>query len=415
MIHSTHRREALQAAVPVAVSFVLVVMLWVSPAPEGIKGLANYLPLHTVLEMAAIFFAGMIFAITWHTPRSQVSWRNVLVGSTFAGVALLDVSHVLSYSGMPSFVTPSSPSKAIYFWLAARCMAAVGLLIHVRMQDNTPPTHRQSLMALTTVLAVVAVVHVLVLFDASSLPRVFIDGQGLTPWKIHAEYALVLAYLVPILLLAPKLREPRTHHVSGFMAAAALMAMSEFMLTLYADVTDLYNLAGHILKIAAYFYLYQPLFVESLQLPYERLQEALGELKATMQALPDLLFELDEDGRFLAVHTGRSDLLALPPDAFLGKTMREVLPSATADVGLEAIAEAKEKGVSHGKLYTLNIQDASFFFELSVAPKPHAAHEKARYIFIARDVTQRVEGEKRLKKEAPVSYTHLTLPTICSV
>ena len=55
MIHPTHRREALQAAVPVAVSFVLVVMLWVSPAPEGIKGLANYLPLHTVLEMAAIF------------------------------------------------------------------------------------------------------------------------------------------------------------------------------------------------------------------------------------------------------------------------------------------------------------------------------------------------------------------------
>ena len=411
MIHPTHRREALHAAVPVAVSFVLVVMLWISPAPEGIKGLANYLPLHTALEMAAIFFAGMIFAITWHTPRSQISWRNVLVGSTFAGVALLDVSHALSYSGMPSFVTPSSPAKAIYFWLAARCMAAVGLLIHVRMQDDTTsPTHRQSLMALSIVLTVVAVVHVLVLFDADSLPRVFIDGQGLTPWKIHAEYALVIAYLVPALILAPKLREPRTHHVSGFMAAAVLMAMSEFMLTLYADVTDLYNLAGHILKIAAYFYLYQPLFVESLQLPYERLQEALGELKATMQALPDLLFELDEDGRFLAVHTGRSDLLALPPDAFLGKTMREVLPSATADVGLEAIAEAKEKGVSHGKLYTLNIQDASFFFELSVAPKPHSPHEKARYIFIARDVTQRVESEKRLKKEALFNAALIDLP-----
>ena len=410
MIHASHQREALQAAVPVGVSVVLMWLLWIAPTPAFMQGLANYLPLHTSLEIAAIFFAGMIFAITWHTPRSQVSWRNVLVGSTFAGVALLDLSHMLSYTGMPDFVTPSGPAKAIYFWLAARALACMGLLIHVHMLHNpSPATPRQRWLALGTVLAGVLAVHALVLLQADSLPLVFVEGHGLTPWKIHAEYVLVVAYLLPALMLAPQLRQPRTSHVSGFMAAAVLMAMSEFMLTLYADVTDLYNLAGHLLKIAAFIYLYQPLFVESLQAPYERLQQALGDLKATMQALPDLLFELDEDGRFLAVHTGRSDLLVLPPEAFLGKTMREVLPGPTADVGLQAIAEAKAKGVSHGMLYTLDLQDQTFFFELSAAPKPHGADEKGRYIFIARDVTHRILVEQRLQKEAQFNAALIAL------
>ncbi len=410
MIHASHHREALQAAVPVGVSVVLMWLLWIAPIPAFMQGLANELPLHTALEIAAIFFAGMIFAITWHTPRSQVSWRNVLVGSTFAGVALLDLSHMLSYTGMPDFVTPSGPAKAIYFWLAARALACIGLLIHVRMLHNpAPATHRQRWLALGTVLAGVLAVHVLVLFHADSLPPVFVEGHGLTPWNIHAEYALVVAYLLPALMLAPQLRQPRTSHVSGFMAAAVLMAMSEFMLTLYADVADLYNLAGHLFKICAFVYLYQPLFVESLQAPYERLQQALGDLKATMQALPDLLFELDEDGRFLAVHTGRSNLLLLPPEAFLGKTMHEVLPGPTADVGLQAIAEARAKGVSHGMLYTLDLQDQTFFFELSAAPKPHGAHEKARYIFIARDVTPRILVEQRLQKEAQFNAALIAL------
>ena len=34
-----------------------------------------------------------------------------------------------AYRGMPDFVTPASSQKAIVFWLAARCLVAVGLLI----------------------------------------------------------------------------------------------------------------------------------------------------------------------------------------------------------------------------------------------------------------------------------------------
>ena len=400
MIHPSHRREALQAAIPVAVSFLALLLLWLSPMPTAVKGWANYLPLHMALETASIFFAGLIFAITWHTPRSQTSLNAVVVGCTFGGVALLDFTHMLSFAGMPSFITPSDTNKAIYFWLSGRALAAVGLLVATLGRWRRPATQQEAQLSLTLVLSVVVAAHALVLFDMPLLPQAFIAGEGLTPWKVHTEYLLVALYGLPLVLLLPQLLQPRTFHVSGLMAAAALMAMSEFSLTLYSDVTDLYNFTGHALKIAAYFYLYRPLFVELLQVPYEQLQEAMDEQKATLHALPDLLFELDEDGRFLSVHTGRSQMLLMSPEQFLGKTMREVLPSETAEVGMQAIEEARTLGLSHGKRYALDLPTGRFHFELSVAAKAPPGTPDNHYIFIARDVTERVQGELNLQKEA---------------
>ena len=400
MIHSSHRREALQAAIPVAMGFLLLVLLWLSPMPAAIKGWANYLPLHMALETAAIFFAGMIFAITWHTPRTQTTLNAVVVGCLFGGVALLDFTHMLSYAGMPSFVTPSDSNKAIYFWLSARALAAMGLFVVAIPRWHRPATQHEAKLWLMLVLCTVAAAHALILFDMPLLPVAFVAGAGLTPWKIHTEYWLVALYCLPLLWLAPRLLRPRTHHVSGLMAAAALMAMSEFMLTLYSDVTDLYNFSGHLLKIAAYFYLYRPLFVELLQNPYEHLQEALSEQQATLHALPDLLFELDEDGRFVSVHTGRTHMLLMSPSDFVGKTMREVLPRETADIGMQAIHEASQLGISHGKRYALDLPAGRMHFELSVAAKLPPGAPNNRYIFIARDVTGRVLDEQNLQKEA---------------
>lgn len=400
MIHPSHQREIRQALLPIVAGVLLLGLLWFSPAPASVKGLANYLPLHMVLETASIFFAGMIFAVTWHTPRKQTSINTLIVGCVFAGVALLDFTHMLSYSGMPSFVTPSDSNKAIYFWLAARVMASLGLLIATLGQWHRLATRSEARLILSLVLCAVVAVHAMVLFNMEALPPAFISGQGLTAWKVHAEYVLVALYLLPVFLLWPNLNLPRTENLSGFMAACVLMAMSEFSLTLYADVTDLYNFSGHIFKIAAYFYLYRPLFIELLQAPYEHLEEALAEQQATLHALPDLLFELDEDGRFHSVHTGRAHLLLMSPEEFIGKTMNEVLPPDIAQVGMQAIAEARTAGTSSGKQYAMDLPQGRFHFELSVAAKFPVGAPNNRYVFIARNVTERVENEENLKKEA---------------
>ena len=84
----------------------------------------------------------------------------------------------------------------------------------------------------------------------------------------------------------------------------------------------------------------------------------------------------------------------------MGKTMQEVLPPDIAQVGMQAIEEARTQGLSHGKQYAMDLPQGRFHFELSVAAKLPVGTPNNRYVFIARNVSERVENEENLKKEA---------------
>lgn len=64
----------------------------------------------------------------------------MILGVGFLAVGLIDLAHTLSFAGMPDLVTPSSPEKAINFWLAGRFVAA-GVLLAVAL--SPPPTGRR--------------------------------------------------------------------------------------------------------------------------------------------------------------------------------------------------------------------------------------------------------------------------------
>ena len=69
------------------------------------------------------------FGIAWDAYSRERPGNIVVLGVVLFGAALLDFGHTLSYSGMPDLVTASSPGKAIGFWLPARLLVAVGLLV----------------------------------------------------------------------------------------------------------------------------------------------------------------------------------------------------------------------------------------------------------------------------------------------
>ena len=124
--------------------------------------------------------------------------------------------------------------------------------------------------------------------------------------------------------------------------------------------------------------------------------EILGtqnQLKATLEAIPDLIFELGLDGRYHSYHSPRNDLLAAPPEVFLGKTITEILPAAVADVVMTSILEANEKELSIGRQFELQLPQGLFWFELSVSRKPILPGEEPRFIVLSRDITARKKAE----------------------
>jgi diguanylate cyclase (GGDEF)-like protein/PAS domain S-box-containing protein len=396
-IHPSHQPSARQAIRAVGALLLLMLVVMGLPSLPGMQGVAHYLPLHMALETLAIVVAGLTFGLVWSARHEQLPRNALVLGCAFLGVGLLDFSHMLSYSGMPDFITPSSPEKAINFWLAARLLSALALLAVAWLPWGTSAS-QPSARSLVAVLLLVAALHGLVFLAPQLVPATFVPGQGLTAFKIAFEYALIALYLAAAALLLWHMRRPRSFNASGLFAAACVMALGEFFFTRYTGVTDVYNLLGHIYKVLAYAFLYRAVFVETVQQPYTLLRASQRQLQATLDALPDPLLEIDDEGRYVDVRTGHAGSLAEPVSVLLGKTLHEVLPAESASITLAALDEARQQGFSRGHVVALDVPDGKRWFELSVARKaPQPGHDQT-FVIISRDITQRLQSEEAMRK-----------------
>jgi len=138
--------------------------------------------------------------------------------------------------------------------------------------------------------------------------------------------------------------------------------------------------------------------LEALRCAKGELEGLLAHQQATLDAIPDLMFELDVQGRFLAFHSSRRDLLSMPPDAFMGRTVSEVMSAQAAPVILASLQEAASHGVSHGAQLQFVIDQQVRWFELSVSRKRMAEGQPDHFIVLSRDITDRKRAQEELAR-----------------
>ena len=117
------------------------------------------------------------------------------------------------------------------------------------------------------------------------------------------------------------------------------------------------------------------------------MREAHADLRATLAALPDLVFEIDSEGRFYEYFAPDPRQLYALPGAFLGKTIQDVIPPEPARVMLAALGEAARTGSHRGARYWLDMPGGRRWYDLSIAAKTDERGPGERFIAIARDVT----------------------------
>ena len=123
------------------------------------------------------------------------------------------------------------------------------------------------------------------------------------------------------------------------------------------------------------------------------LLEKTHELEAVFQALPDLYFRMDADGRILDYRAGEGDNLYVPPEAFTGRRMAEVLPPAAAALVMEALARVRRTGALTTLEYSLPLESGERDFEARFLP-----FGDDQVISVIRDVTDRKEAERALQR-----------------
>ena len=392
-------------------AIALVVFLAI-PSLEFSQGLASYTPLHSILEIVSIAVSLMVFGIAWVTQKFLPSSRIVILGVIVLGVAALDLTHILSFPGMPDFISPSAPDKAINFWLAARFLLALGFLgvaLISKSADLFLLKAPRWLWLIIVTLIVVAF-HIWFFKYPQYVPPTFTD-DGLTTFKIAAEYLFISMFLLTAAILIIKNTK---HEVSTtWLAASAItMAMSEFLFTLYSEFSDIYNLMGHVYKIFAFGFLYRALFVESVQTPFVDSLKLQAKLAATIDTLPDILVEVDAKGNHIDIHSRDPSLLIDLPENLIGKNVKEVMAPEEAKKCMQAIRQAEQEGQSKGTRIRLKVRSGLKTFELSIARKREKTNEPYTYLILSRDITSTILSEQKIAHEAKLNEHLLELQSM---
>lgn len=126
------------------------------------------------------------------------------------------------------------------------------------------------------------------------------------------------------------------------------------------------------------------------------LMSTKNHLEAILNAIPDLLFEVDEEGRILECRAARQELLVFRPDFLMGKRFCDLLPTTATEACTASIQEADALGWSSGYTYSLDLNQEKRWFELSASKYSRSDTEGSRFILLARDVTERTKAEEAL-------------------
>jgi len=130
----------------------------------------------------------------------------------------------------------------------------------------------------------------------------------------------------------------------------------------------------------------------------EQLKASHESLTATLRALPDIMFEVDAQGIIYSYYAPTPSRLYAAPETFLGKPVGEILPEKAAHIIMQAINEAAETGRHQGGVYSLPLPGGEEWFELSIASKGGPGNGEARFIALARTITERRAAEEKLRE-----------------
>jgi len=281
----------------------------------------NYLLFHALVELFAVVVACGTFMIAWHARRFLDNGFFLVIGAASLGVACIDLLHTLAYKNMGVFPA-ASVNLPTQLWIAARWLQVGALFAAPFFLARKP--HPQRTLAIC---ASITALLLATIFWWRIFPDCFLEGRGLTPFKIASEYLFVLLLAGTIILLRRRQDCFDSRVLRLLIAACGAFILAELSFTLYTDVFGITNMAGHLFKVVGCFCIYRAVIETGLARPFDLL---FRELKQNEIALRQRTAELEEANRDLdAFNYSVSHDLRGPLTAISGQS--EVLLHLFAD------------------------------------------------------------------------------------
>ncbi len=224
--------------------------------------LYSYLLYHSLAEIFSIVIATGIFMVAWNSRKFMDNNYFLFIGIAFLFVAFVDLIHILAYPGMGVFPEYGTNS-AVQLWISARYIESISLLIAVFFIGRKLK-HILSFL----IYSLLVIVLLLSIFYWKVFPNCFVEGYGLTVFKIISEYIISIILLTAIFLMFRKRTEFDKTVFKLMTVSIVITIFSELSFTMYKDVYGIMNQVGHYFKIISFYLIYKAIIENGLKRPY---------------------------------------------------------------------------------------------------------------------------------------------------
>lgn len=194
----------------------------------------------------------------------------ILIGIAFFFIGSVDLLHALTFRGMGVFKVPGI-NLTVQLWILARYLEGISFLvaplflIRNRKSGSKEAENRYggSLEDSTfagkvfLVYAVITISCLLSVFFFKNFPVAYVEGSGLTPFKILSEYIISFILLCSLLLLYVTRDRFETKVFRLLAASIVLTIFGELSFALYTHVDEFPNLIGHYFKLLSFYMIYE--------------------------------------------------------------------------------------------------------------------------------------------------------------
>jgi len=265
-------------AVPTVLSIVLILVSFF-----------NYLLFHTLAEFFAIIVGVMMFVVAVYTHSLSRESFLMYLGIGYFWVATLDMLHTILYKGM-AIITSDVADSFTQFWIANRYIESLLLL-------SAPFFLTRKIHSVGAFLGYGGVaIFTGIIIMSGHFPVSYIEGVGLTEFKVTSEYIICF-----ILLLAlGNLYRSRKHLKLGlfpFLSTAIVMTIcAELAFTSYISAYGPANLIGHLFKLFSFWLILYSIIRLNMHEPFISLVESEFRFRKLVKEMPLSIVYVLESG-----------------------------------------------------------------------------------------------------------------------
>lgn len=225
-------------------SGVLILFIFLLYFLMSILAKYDYYLYHSIIELASVvcFICVTIITVTiWKYAKGQFFIALIGISSIF--IVMIDVVHILAYEGGTHFIS-YGPNLSTQFWVIGRFVQSSTILAAIFLQKIVakPKWH----FTISNYFLIIIVFLYFTLFTRW-FPTMYVDGEGLTLFKIVSEY-VIIGILILSLILVFRLESMKNKRLQFLVLYIFFFIISEFMFTLYIGTSDFTNFMGHIFR-----------------------------------------------------------------------------------------------------------------------------------------------------------------------